>query len=241
MEDEHRHLLGLLGGLLEYPRVAPTEAARESARLAAQRDEDAGELLGEFTTFAEHSTPEHIQEVYTDTFDLDASCHPYVGYHLFGETYQRSVFMVELKERYKAHSYEPNDAEELPDHLPVVLGFVARCDDDEAVLEIATEALLPTVEKMLKKGGESAESEPAAGCEAGCEAAPGDGFLTGPDGQSFLTGQGEDLENARPEKKEHTAVGPYRALLEALRTLLRVMTGDERPVEPEGTPVAWVT
>ena len=85
--------------------------------------------------------------MYTGTFDLDAACHPYIGYHLFGETYKRSIFLVELKQRYAAEGFVFSDSE-LPDHLAVILHFLATTRDEIQAQEIARDALLPVLDRM---------------------------------------------------------------------------------------------
>ena len=118
----------LFAELLDYPRAALAEAARECQSLVSLRNPDAAALLDEFRAFAETKSVERLQEVYSVTFDLDASCHPYVGYYLFGETYKRSVFLLGLKERFKPHGFTAPE-NELPDPLGVVLRSLAVCGD----------------------------------------------------------------------------------------------------------------
>jgi len=79
---------------------------------------------------------------------LDATCHPYVGYHLFGESYKRSAFLLGLKERYRP--YHLQYGSELPDHLAVMLRFLAVNANAEETETIIREALHPALRKMLK-------------------------------------------------------------------------------------------
>lgn len=111
-------------------------------------------LLHGFRAFVEETPPGRLEEIYTGTFDLDAACYPYVGYHLFGESYKRSLFMQQLKERYQAQGFMVEH--ELPDHLAVLLRFLATGDDPDLVHIIIQEALLPALEQMIK--GEETES-----------------------------------------------------------------------------------
>ncbi len=166
MAVETHSVYGLFAELLEYPRSVPVDAVRECRRLVEGIDPEAAPLLEEFETYLGGADTGSLQEVYTQTFDLEATWHPYVGYHLFGETYQRSVFLVALKDRYQRLGFV--DDSELPDHLPVMLRFLSICDDEAMTDEIVTEGILPMLLKMWaskKKGGdddsaESEESEP---------------------------------------------------------------------------------
>jgi len=139
-------VLGLFAELLDYPRSEVAQTARECRALIAPESAEAAALLGEFAAFAERTPHNTLEEVFTGTFDLNASCHPYVGYHMFGEAYKRSAFLLELKERFRKHNFDPGV--ELPDHLAVLLRFMSLCPDAELTNEIAREALLPTLEPM---------------------------------------------------------------------------------------------
>jgi nitrate reductase molybdenum cofactor assembly chaperone len=141
-------ILELFADLLEYPRpdldIAAT--ARECRGLVAEGNPEAAALLGEFVAFAERTPRETIEEIFSATFDLNASCHPYVGYHMFGESYPRSLFMLELKERYRSHGFDQGI--ELPDHIAVLLRFLSVCPDAEMCSEIARDAVLASIVPM---------------------------------------------------------------------------------------------
>lgn len=153
-----RRVLDLLAEILEYPQSDLTKPARECAELVLQQSPEAAAYLGEFHDFAATTPLGRLQEVYTGTFDLNAACDPYLGYHLFGESYKRSAFMLEMKERYKAHGFTVK-ANELPDHLAVVLRFLAACDDATLAGELIEEGVLPVVKQMI---GTSEEDDPEA-------------------------------------------------------------------------------
>lgn len=141
-------ILGLFADLLEYPRsdldIAAT--ARECRELVAEESPEAAALLDEFVAFAERTPRDTIEEIFSATFDLNASCHPYVGYHMFGESYPRSLFMLELKERFRSQDFDQGI--ELPDHVGVLLRFLSVCGDPELRDEIARDAVLPTLDPM---------------------------------------------------------------------------------------------
>ncbi len=132
--------------LLDYPGPGLLAAACECEAAAARVIPEAAALLHEFRAFVEATPLGRVQEVYSSTFDLDAAYHPYVGYHLFGETYKRSVFMLELKERYRAHGFVVE--RELPDHLAVLLRFLATHGDSPLAGELVQEAVLPALDRM---------------------------------------------------------------------------------------------
>lgn len=155
-----RRMLGLFAAILGYPSPDLLERVRECQALASTIDPEIAARLGDLRAFVEVTPQGRLEEVYTATFDLDATYHPYLGYHLFGESYERSVFLIELKERYRAQGYTA-DERELPDRLSIVLDFLSVSTDTGLNREIVQEALLPALEKMTQRSQE-ADDEPAA-------------------------------------------------------------------------------
>lgn len=219
-----RRMLGLFADLLEYPECVPTSAAGSCAVIVEGLDPGIAADVEVFAAAIEPYDTGSLQELYTQTFDLEATWHPYLGYHLFGETYQRSVFLVELKERYERHEFEVET--ELPDHLPVVLRFLSVCDDDGLLEEIVTEGLTPVLEKMLgaEKEGvdkEEVDKEEAVDEEterpAESEAEPEEATADGP---AVAADPGDDGQQEPPQ--------PYRVLLGALLAVLHEIYGPSR-------------
>lgn len=178
--------------LLDYPRQGLREAAEEGVALVAESP-GAARRLGEFKSLVERSGLGRLQELYSATFDLSASCSPYLGYHLFGETYKRSLFLLKLRELYRAHGFD-GEGSEMPDHLGVLLRFLAACQDDQLVKDTVEEGLLPVLAKMTKKK----QSEQADGESAHHQH---DGIV-------------EQLDPSRAGKQA------YRNVLEALKSVL---------------------
>lgn len=148
-KDGGRAILGLFADILEYPRPNLIETVRECEALLAPENPEAAALLGEFRTLVQRTPLGQLEEIYTSAFDLDAACYPYVGYHLFGESYKRSVFLLELKERYRAQGFTVEN--ELPDHLAVLLRFLALSENADLAGEIVHEAIVPALERMTRK------------------------------------------------------------------------------------------
>lgn len=148
-----KRVWGLFAELLEYPLESPVERLRDCRTLTGAISPDAETRLGEFQAFAEDATVGRLQEEYTRAFDMDESHSLYVGYHLLGESYKRSALLLEFKERYRAHGMEVTG--ELADHLPVILRFLAVCDDHDLTNEIVAEAMWPTLEMMARKDKKS--------------------------------------------------------------------------------------
>jgi nitrate reductase delta subunit len=142
----------LFAELLDYPQTPLTGMAGECAALVVGRSEEAASFLREFESFAAKTPLTRMEEIYTGVFELDATCHPYIGYHLFGESYKRSVFLLGLKEHYRP--YHIQCGVELPDHLAMVLRFLAANENAAETEEMIREALHPALRKMLKNKDE---------------------------------------------------------------------------------------
>lgn len=149
IDSTTRRVLALFARLLDYPTAGLGDAARECAARVAQYDREAAALLAEFQHFVDATLPGPLEEIYTGVFELNAAFYPYVGYHLFGETYKRSVFLLELKQRYAAHRFDAGA--ELADHVAVVLRFASTCDDAALSEELVRDALMPALDKMCGK------------------------------------------------------------------------------------------
>lgn len=149
VEATTRRVFKVFSVLLDYPR-ADLLGAVEEARTLVAGSPDVSDHLARIKNFVAGASLGRLQELYSATFDLSASCSPYLGYHLFGETYKRSLFLLKLRELYRGHGFR-EDASEMPDHLAVVLRFLASCDDDQLIRETVEEGLLPALSKMSQK------------------------------------------------------------------------------------------
>lgn len=133
--------------LLDYPGGGVTLEPEALLALVAADCPPAAEALADFTRFMADSDRTRMEEAYTATFDLRPVCSPYVGYHLCGEGYQRSRFLVKLQEIYRRYGFAVEG--ELADHFPAVLRFLARAGDEPEGRELARDGLLPALEKSL--------------------------------------------------------------------------------------------
>lgn len=146
--QHHQDLCRQFAILLSYPgQSVAADAATCSANLR-QINAEATVSLQSFSRFLEANNISRIEEAFTGTFDLQSLCHPYVGYQLCGESQQRTMFMIKLKELYQQHDFIPGN--ELPDHLTEVLRFIGFISDQECRLEIIQDGLLPALAKMTE-------------------------------------------------------------------------------------------
>jgi nitrate reductase delta subunit len=110
--------------------------------------------LREFAQKIDGLPVEALQELYTQTFDWNPDTTLDIGWHLFGENYDRGDFLVKV--RGALRRWEVSESGELPDHLSNVLRLLARMPADERGT-FAGEFVLPSIGR-LRDGLAKAES-----------------------------------------------------------------------------------
>lgn len=91
---------------------------------------------------------EEWEELSTRTLDLELASAPYVGFQVWGDKYQRSPFLMELKAAMDRAGVDLDG--ELPDHLVPVLRYLDRCDDPLGQLVDVLGPALESLEKALR-------------------------------------------------------------------------------------------
>lgn len=130
-------------GLLTYPEVDYPQRMEASLRLAPAQ---CREELEQFCMLVRDLATHQLQELFTRTFDLNPVCSLDLGWHLFGENYERGLLLVRIREELRR--YRLAESSELPDHLTHVLRLVARMEHERATDFVAA-CVLPALEKML--------------------------------------------------------------------------------------------
>ncbi len=139
-----------LARLLDYPagkEQLQTDYAVVSDFLNRQRLDNP---IASFADFAASSSDAELEEEYVATFDFNPATAPYLGHHLFGDNQKKGSYMIMLKQEYERCSYTPAGVE-LPDHLSVLLGFLAhlaRQENNEERQLFITTCVLPGVERF---------------------------------------------------------------------------------------------
>lgn len=144
----HRQICRQFAVLFAYPGQNIGITASSCVAQLQKIDSGASKPVQRFLGFVAENQISRIEEKFSDTFDLQALCHPYVGYQLCGESQQRTLFMLKLRELYQQYDFIP--ARELPDHLGEMLRFIGSISDQECRREIIQDALLPALEKMTR-------------------------------------------------------------------------------------------
>jgi nitrate reductase delta subunit len=143
----HQEIYRQFAALLVYPDDRVQQRAAACAVQLRGINAEACDLLDRFSDFLSTNDASRIEEAFTRAFDLQALCHPYIGYQLCGESQQRTMLMLKLAELYRQHGFLPGN--ELPDHLSEVLRFVGSISDQGCRLEIIRDGILPALEKII--------------------------------------------------------------------------------------------
>jgi len=133
----------LLAEGLRYPRPGLAERLETaSTRLPV------GGMRQTYQAFVRGIQPLSLgewEELYTRTLDLNPPVVPYVGFQIWGESYQRGAFMAQLNRELDVYGVGLEG--ELPDHLLPLLGYL---DHAGQPLPELLEVLPVAVHKMVQ-------------------------------------------------------------------------------------------
>ena len=149
-------LYNLFADILEPPGLLLSDRVNQCISILASSLQEAAGLLNQFKTFLDQTPLSRKEEIYTGTFHVQTACYPYVGYHLFRDGSHRKLFLAGLEEQYQIYDFLA--ADELPDHLGIMLRFLAKDEDEEERDELISLWIIPALKRML--GGFEVETNP---------------------------------------------------------------------------------
>lgn len=139
-------LYELFAEILDYPGPRLAASTEDCARRLARKLPKAEELLRNFQKSHAGVSLGQLQEAYTSIFDMQPECTLNLGYQLLGDDWRRSVFLFKLKEMYQAHNFDVGC--ELPDHLCVLLRFLATQPEDREAAALVDDGLVPALSRL---------------------------------------------------------------------------------------------
>lgn len=144
-----------LGSLLKYPEHGTADAVKTCLAALQTAESPALESVSKFGEHMAGLSQVETEELFTHTFDINPVCALEVGWHLFGERYERGTFIVKMRQTLRRLNIP--ESSELPDHITHVLEALGRMEASEAD-EFAHLFVLPALTKMLhaQKGKENA-------------------------------------------------------------------------------------
>ena len=115
--------------MLGYPDAAFPEAVQLVRQRLSAISSDAAAPLLRFVDYADRTALSDLAVAYVATFDQRKRCCLYLTYYQHGDTRNRGVALLTLKQAYRRAGLTLGD-DELPDHLAVVLEFIAHGEID---------------------------------------------------------------------------------------------------------------
>lgn len=149
-----------LADLLDYPEDRERLVASFGALSAHLERIGVPSPAEPFASFLKHSTLSELQEDYVACFDFNPAAAPYLGHHLFGDNQKKGAYMIRVKQEYGRHDFAPQGVE-LPDHLAVLLGFLAhlsRRGEDAMRRSFIEELVLPGLKRLVEGQAKRASS-----------------------------------------------------------------------------------
>lgn len=140
----------LFSKILCYPTPSLKKDVQACIDDLQEHDAAAVKLMKNFYKSIEEISTKDIQVLYTQHIDFNPSCSLYVGYHLYGDSYKRSKFLVQLRTFYQKSRYIEKGSD-LPDSLPVILDYLGEhFSKSEESLLIVEDSLIPCLKKLVK-------------------------------------------------------------------------------------------
>lgn len=134
-----------LANLVRYPDEGSAEALAAAEAVLVTSYPSAAEHVARFREAAAGWSLSEREEHFTRTFDVTPQVCLEVGWHLFGEQYERGSFLVYMRHQLRSAGVE--ESTELPDHLTHVLQLLGRTDEEIAA-QLTRESVRPALDKM---------------------------------------------------------------------------------------------
>lgn len=145
--NKHSAAYDAIASVLTYPESDFCERARRCRDLVAAHFPEMTEACDQFVAGIEEKPLHELEELYIQTFDLNPLCTLDTGWQLFGEEYNRGLYMVKVRQ--EMYRLGVPETTELPDHLTHVLAILGRMEADDGEY-FAVACVLPAVMKTLE-------------------------------------------------------------------------------------------
>jgi nitrate reductase delta subunit len=137
-------LVDRLASLLEYPDATFSSTLAECCRAVDVAVPAAAAELDRFADAIDGLSTAALQELYVSTFDWSPRCTLDVGWHLFGDAYERGMLLAKLREELQRAQIPENG--QLPDHLPSLLRLLDRVEPPRR--DELTQLLTPALDAL---------------------------------------------------------------------------------------------
>lgn len=140
-----KSLLDAYAVVLLYPEQDHDVIVRSCIDRFAQEQRDVREKVVDYLSRIRALSLSAREELYIKTFDLNKAGTLDLGWHLFGEDYNRGLFLVKLRQHLQL--LQIPETNELPDHVSQVLRVLGRMSHDEAN-QFAYACVIPALETI---------------------------------------------------------------------------------------------
>ena len=140
-------LLDAYAGILLYPEQDHGDKVRSCINEFTDEHADVREMVIDYSSRVVPLSLSEMEELYIKTFDLNKAGTLDLGWHLFGEDYNRGLFLVKLRQYLQLLEIE--ETSELPDHVSQVLRVLGRMSRDEAN-QFAYACVIPSLETIAE-------------------------------------------------------------------------------------------
>lgn len=139
----------LLADLFQYPDGEYPQKIKDIQAFLNSNYPEAGEHMDKFVELLPARDLNKMEELYIRSFDVQSITTLDIGYVLFGDDYKRGELLANLN---REHVQANNDCgSELGDHLPNLLRLISKLDDQELIIEMVEELLVPALVKMISE------------------------------------------------------------------------------------------
>lgn len=126
---QNPELLDPLAALLSYPQEDLLQQVDACCKALACHRPEALKHLQVLRQSLEDQSLTRWQEEYVAAFDCNSACALEVGWHVYGESYQRGEFLGQMREQMRRIGIP--ESTELPDHLSHALQALGRSPEEE--------------------------------------------------------------------------------------------------------------
>ncbi len=141
--------LGLVAASLDYPEGSSAPGALDAAERTEDLAPEISAALRRLSSWLASAPPGGAEERYSGLFDLSPVCTLHLGYHLFGESYQRGALLSGLVVEMRKAGVVLRDGE-LSDYLPAVLRLLASLPAGEDRETLVDALLLPGLTRQIE-------------------------------------------------------------------------------------------
>lgn len=143
--DQNPEMYDLFASVLMYPDESFDARLKYGEKTFTVDDPKLGQQFTQWSECIRRLSQQEHEEVYSRTFDLSPKCTLELGWHLFGETYDRGAFLVWMRQQIRKFSL--TETTDLPDHAQHIFRVLGRMEAEDAE-KFSQACVLPAMETI---------------------------------------------------------------------------------------------